>query len=209
MGLGFSFRELEEKIWKKIVAAGCEETSQALSAFLKKPIRMSGVVLGMVPLSKIPFLTGDPETPGIGARILCKKEIEGTILFIFPLSSWNQCKNLLFSQLPLADSLEMEISAFAEMANLAASYFIKHLANWTSLSIHFTPPEVIQDMLSVILEETLVFWCEKVNELLVVETLLSSDLSVLKGYLFFIPSPSDQKLLVEKMLEISSSFPDY
>ena len=200
---GYSrFEEIQEKVWKAIVRKGTEETSQALQSFLKRPIQMTSAVMGFLPISKILFLTGQPDQVVTSARLIFSGDIEGHMFLILPLTSWEECKKKLLKGTE-KDQSELEISAFAEMANITCSFFISALANMTGLTIHFTPPEVITEMAAAVFEETLVQLSLETQELLTVETTFFSHESEIKGFFFFIPLPSSVKVITQRFLEAS------
>lgn len=195
------FHELQKKVWKLIVRRGCEEASTALEEMLHMPLAMTGAIIGFVPITKMPFLAGNPEQIVTGARLVFSGDISGHMLLILPMESWEMCKNLLLSQAHGEQSEELEVSAFAEMANIACSFFISNLANVATLTIHFTPPEVIRDMTATVLEDTLIQLSGETTELLTIETTFSSGGTAITGYLFFIPSPSSVKRITQSFLQ--------
>jgi chemotaxis protein CheC len=202
-----SFQELQQNVWKTIVKKGCQEASDILKDFFKTPLHMTGMVMGFVPISKMFFLAGNPEEIVKGARMVFSGDIHGHMLLILTAKSWEVCRRILLEQIPQAEKAsqnqeELELSAFSEMANIACSYFMVNLANTTGFNIHFTPPEVMDDMTATVLEETLVELSEDEESLLTVETTFAGEKEEMKGYLFFIPSPNSVRRITEKFLEV-------
>lgn len=197
-----TFQELQQAVWKEITNRGCSEASAALSEMLKVPLRMTGMVAGRVPITKIPFLTGDPERVVTGARLAFSGDISGHMILILWPESWEECRHLL---LPKGRDAELETSAFAEMANLACSFFISSLANLTHMVIHFTPPEVMEDMTATVLEDTLIKFSEESADLLTVETTFTSSGAQIKGFLLFIPSHASVKTITQRFLEAAAT----
>ncbi len=198
------FEEIQEKVWKAIVKKGSEDTSQALQSLLNKPIQMTSAIMGFLPISKILFLTGEPDRVVTCARLVFSGDIEGHMFLILPLKSWEECKNLLLKGIE-QPAPELEISAFAEMANIACSFFVSTLANMTGLTIHFTPPEVLTEMAAAVFEETLIQLSSETQELLTIETTFFSQDSEIKGFFFFIPFPSSIKVMTQRFLQTTPS----
>lgn len=149
------------------------------------PIEVSGLVMGFIPIAKIPMLTGSPEGMVTGARVPFEGDLSGHMLFMLPEASWELCKRLLISGDYLQNET-VEISAFAEIANIACCSFIANLSDITGLSIRFSPPEVMKEMSATVLEDTLIVFSDS-PELLTIETTFFSVNSQFKGFLFFIP----------------------
>lgn len=195
------------RVWKKIVDLGCRNASQALHSMLSTPLEMTGIVIAFMPLSKIPFLAGDPEGQVAGIRLLFSGEVSGHMLLLFPQETCLQLVNLLMGQPPEAgqgsSSLgEVEISALAELGNITSSNFIKELANFTNLHISLTPPEILLEMTATVMQETLTTLSATTNKVLTIEATFSSMGYHLEGYFFFIPDPPSLDIIMEKFWEI-------
>lgn len=184
----------ESALWNEIAFLGCQEASEALSRMFQHPVLMSAAVKARLPIPEVAQVE-NPEEAVIGARLVLKGDASGEILFILPTEAWNHWKSRLLGDSP---SLELEWSAFSEVANIAGAFFIQNLSDKTSLKMNFSPPEVVRDMFATAFEETLIQMSEEAAEILVVETRLSVSGADIQGYLFFIPSQAAIDKIMQK-----------
>jgi len=189
--------KLQESLLRKIIERGCQKVTTSISKMLHVPVQVSGVVTGFVPISRIPMLVENPEGLVTAACVTFTSELSGHMIFMLTSRSWDTAKSFLK---PQVSGREMELSAFAELANIACSCFITNLADVTRVVIQFEPPEVMEDMSSAVLEDALLKFSD-VSELLTVEVIFASDRFEMKGFLFFIPSQESVDLITHHYLQ--------
>lgn len=200
--------ESQLKIWKRIVQLGCENASRALYEMLGVPLKMSGIVLAFMPLSKIPFLAGDPEEEVFGGRLFFSGDISGQMLLILSKDSIRRLLEILMEQ-PLKEGEELgeiEYSAIAEVTNIVSSNFIRDLANFTDLLINLTPPELIIDMTATVIQSSLITLSMNADYALTVETTFIKEEEKIKGFFFFIPQLNSIKKILGKFSELENRF---
>lgn len=188
-------RENEPALWNAIALKGCEEASEALSRMFNHPVKMIGECRARLPISEAARLE-NPEEQVIGARLVLKGEVSGEILFMIPAASWNHWKSRLLGNEPQP---VLELSAFAEVANIAGAFFIQNLSDKISLKMNFSPPEVMQDMFATVFEETLIKMSEEALEIFVIKTRLSISGEEVGGFLFFIPSKTAIEQITKRL----------
>jgi chemotaxis protein CheC len=193
--------KIQGQLLREIVHVGCQQVSTGLSKLLNIPIKVEGTVIGFIPIAEIPMLTGDPEGMVNAARVALGGELSGYMIFMLTAKSWEICKKLLIDE---SSAPSMELSAFAELANIACSCFISNLSDRVQLAIPFSPPEVMEDMTATVLQDTLVMFSDAPT-LLTVEITLTSQKARLKGYLFFIPAEESFRNLATLYSRIKSS----
>lgn len=197
MSKNVGLEKLEKTVFEETIRSGCQMASAGLSVLLGIPIKVSGVVMGFVPISEVVFLTENPEGIVMAAQVTLSGKISGHLIFMLTPRSWEACKELLKIYTPGTD---IEISAFAELANIACSSFISKLSDLLGIPISFTPPQTLEEMMATVLEGTLIEQSES-SDLLTVETTFESRETAFKGFLIFIPSEESVKIMLAQFMK--------
>ncbi|MBI2264148.1 MAG: hypothetical protein HYU64_03080 [Armatimonadetes bacterium] len=188
-------------IWKRILEAGSRNASNALTEMLGFPLEMSAVVLANMPISRFPFLAGNPEEVSAGIRLVFTGDVSGQIMLVFPLASAYQFVDMLMERPKGAtrELGEVEISALSEFANVASCCFVRDLADRARVSMDMSPPEAVVDMTAAVLEATILHLWEQTDYALTMETLFRSEGSETNGYFFFVPDVGSADLLMNRL----------
>jgi chemotaxis protein CheC len=128
-----------------------------------------------VPVDQVSVCTNDSETTVVGIYLQMKSGLYGRVVLIMPLHfALNLVDLMTGTPGGTANKLDtVGISALAEMGNLTLSYFLNAVADSKSEMLHPSPPIVVVDMLSAILN-TIVKPSAASDDLLVIETIFAS-----------------------------------
>jgi chemotaxis protein CheC len=107
----------------------------------------------MVALSHLSMVAGDPERAVVAVYLGIEGDLQGHILMAFSETMALGLVDMLLGE-PEGTTTElgeMEISALAEAGNVAGSFFLTTIADWSGLMLPPTPPVVIHEMCGAIL----------------------------------------------------------
>src|SRR5581483_8651111 len=119
-----------------------------------RSITAEAVGLRTVPLAGLSTLAGDPERPGVAIHLGVGGDGSGCILLALGEAAAYELVDMLLGQPDgTTQSLDaMEVSALAEVGNVAGSYFLTALADGANLTLPPTPPIVFHEMRGAILD---------------------------------------------------------
>jgi chemotaxis protein CheC len=103
---------------------------------------------------EIPMLLGGPENDAVGIYLRMEGDLSGHIMLIMPYEKSLEIVDMLMDQ-PVGTTTtlgSMERSALAEVGNLTGTFFLNALADITGTTARPTPPAVMVDMVSAILD---------------------------------------------------------
>jgi chemotaxis protein CheC len=136
-----------------VAASAVQSAANALSEMALREITAVSPEVRMVDLSHLTMVAGDPERAVVAVYLGIEGDIPGHILMAFSESMALGLVDMLLDQ-PVGtttDLGEMEISALAEAGNVAGSFFLTTIADWSGLTLPPTPPLVIHEMCGAIL----------------------------------------------------------
>jgi chemotaxis protein CheC len=99
------------------------------------------------------MVAGDPERAVLAIYLGIEGDLQGHILIAFSESMALGLVDMLFGQEvgTTTEFGDLEISALAESGNVAGSFFLTTIADWSGLTLPPTPPVVIHEMCGAIL----------------------------------------------------------
>jgi chemotaxis protein CheC len=99
------------------------------------------------------MVAGDPERAVVAIYLGIEGDLPGHILIAFSETMALGLVDMLLGQDvgTTTDLGELEISALAESGNVAGSFFLTTIADWSGLTLPPTPPVVIHEMCGAIL----------------------------------------------------------
>lgn len=136
-----------------VAASAVQSAANALSEMALREITAVSPEVKMVDLSHLTMVAGDPERSVVAVYLGIDGDIAGHILMAFSESMALGLVDMLLGQPEgtTEDLGELEISALAEAGNVAGSFFLTTIADWSGLTLPPTPPVVIHEMCGAIL----------------------------------------------------------
>lgn len=136
-----------------VAASAVQSSANALSEMALREITAVSPEVRMVPLSHLTMVAGDPERAVVAIYLGIEGDLPGHILIAFSESMALGLVDMLLGQDvgTTTDLGELEISALAESGNVAGSFFLTTIADWSGLTLPPTPPMVIHEMCGAIL----------------------------------------------------------
>ena len=136
-----------------VAASAVQSAANALSEMALREITAVSPEVRMVDLSHLSMVAGDPERSVVAVYLGIEGDIPGHILMAFSESMALGLVDMLMGE-PVGNTTELgdlEISALAEAGNVAGSFFLTTIADWSGLTLPPTPPVVIHEMCGAIL----------------------------------------------------------
>jgi chemotaxis protein CheC len=136
-----------------VAASAVQSAANALSEMALREITAVSPEVRMVDLSHLTMVAGDPERSVVAVYLGIEGDIPGHILMAFSESMALGLVDMLMGE-PVGNTTELgdlEISALAEAGNVAGSFFLTTIADWSGLTLPPTPPMVIHEMCGAIL----------------------------------------------------------
>jgi chemotaxis protein CheC len=153
----------------------------------------------MVDLTHLSMVAGDPERAVVAVYLGIQGEIHGHILMAFSESMALGLVDMLMGQ-DEGTTVELDdlaISALAEAGNVAGSFFLTTIADWSGLTLPPTPPVVIHEMCGAILDTLAAELALAANDqAMVIDTQFTCDGQVVDASFFMFPG--------DKMIEMVS-----
>lgn len=136
-----------------VAGSAVQSAANALSEMALREITAVSPEIRMVDLSHLTMVAGDPERSVVAVYLGIEGDIPGHILMAFSESMALGLVDMLLgeSEGTTTELGDMEISALAEAGNVAGSFFLTTIADWSGLTLPPTPPVVIHEMCGAIL----------------------------------------------------------
>jgi chemotaxis protein CheC len=126
-----------------------------------------------VPVAKFAVCNDDSEMEAVGIYLHMKSGLYGRVILVMPLHFALNLVDLLTGR-PKGTAHDLDpmgLSALAEMGNLTLSYFLNAVADcFQSETLHPSPPTVVVDMLSAIVNTIVTPSVIASNDLIIIET---------------------------------------
>ena len=137
-----------------VAASAMQSAANALSEMALREITAVSPEVRMVDLSHLSMVAGDPERAVVAVYLGVEGDLHGHILMAYSEGMALGLVDMLMDQ-PTGTATELgeiEISALAEAGNVAGSFFLTTIADWSGLMLPPTPPVVIHEMCGAILD---------------------------------------------------------
>src|SRR4051812_1390071 len=136
-----------------VAASAVQSAANALSEMALREITAVSPEVRMVDLSHRTMVAGDPERAVVAVYLGVEGDLHGHILMAYSESMAMSLVDMLMGE-PEGTTTELgelEISALAEAGNVAGSFFLTTIADWSGMTLPPTPPVVIHEMCGAIL----------------------------------------------------------
>jgi chemotaxis protein CheC len=174
-----------------VACSAVQSAANALSEMALREITAVSPAVRMVDLTHLSMVAGDPERAVVAVYLGIDGDTPGHILMAFSESMALGLVDMLLAQ-PEGTTLELgdlEISALAEAGNVAGSYFLTTVADWSGHKLHPTPPMVIHEMCGAILDTLAAELAVQAHEqAMVIDAQFSCDGQVVDASFFMFPS---------------------
>ncbi len=185
--------------WGELVEGAFINSIRGLSEMVGQEIEASHLQTRSIPVDEVAGLLGEPESPSVGIYLSISGEATGHIVLIYAPETAYGLVEMLLGNPPgtIATLDEMEQSALGELGNVMGSFFLNHLANAAGYILHPSPPAIIMDMASAILEIALADIVVEADRVLAVDAVFGTPDRQIKGHFLVMPSLG----LVRKILK--------
>jgi len=187
------------ELWSKIVAdtsaesmlmAAMRQVARSLTEMTGRPIELNGLDIETIPVNRLRTLAGDPKAETVGIYLLLTDEkLSGeAILLMQPEDALCLVDWLLEARPGTTTRLgDLERSALSEFGNQTLSSFLNVLADLSGIPLRLSPPNVVVDMLAVILEAVAMAAAVMADELLIIKTDFVNNECSLKAKFWVVP----------------------
>jgi len=183
-----------------VAASAVQSSANALSEMALREITAISPEVRMVDLSHLSMVAGDPERAVVAVYLGIEGDTPGHILMAFSESMALGLVDMLLGQ-PEGETTELdelEISALAEAGNVAGSYFLTTIADWSGHILHPTPPMVIHEMCGAILDTLAAELAVQAHEqAMVIDAQFTCDGQVVDASFFMFPGDQLVKVVGE------------
>jgi len=174
-----------------LMQAAMQSTARGLSGMVERPIEIAPVKIGIIPVSALVAHAGNPGPETIGVRLLIQGELRGQALLMLPLSNALNLVDLLLSQ-PLGTTTgldELARSALAEVGNVTVSYFLNSISTLIGKDLLPSPPIVMVNVLSIVLDKIAAAAATMTDRLQVFETVFRDSGKAVQARFWVLPAP--------------------
>lgn len=183
--------EFKLDVLKEIGNIGAGNAATALSTLLNRPIDMAVPQVELLPFESVADAVGGAEQVVIAIYFRVEGDAPGHLFFMLECQPAKQ----LLSQLMNVQSqdeysfTDIETSALCEIGNILCGSYLSSLADFTSLSMSPTVPQLAIDMAGAVLNYGLIQYGQMGDSALLIDTKFLEGSEEIQGTFFFIPDP--------------------
>lgn len=140
-------------VWTWLVEKGISNALSGLSQMVGKELGIASIDLGWTPASKVIDMLRVPENTIVGIYLTIEGDSTGHMLLLHDTKIAFQLVDMQLG-LPKGSTQgldEMEYSILGEMGNITSSFFLNALADTTNLVLMPSPPSVLNDTASAVI----------------------------------------------------------
>lgn len=177
-------------IWTWLVSKGIGNAMRGLSAMIGNELVVTALSVNQYPVAKASQLLGGPENILVGIYLTVEGDATGHLMLVHDPKMAFQLIEIQTGIVADASTAlgEMEKSVMAEMGNITGSYFLNALADATDLTLTHSPPAVMVDMASAIMDVALSPIMQEQDEVLVVQTTFGTSNKQIDGVFLVMPT---------------------
>lgn len=187
--------EFKLDVLKEIGNIGAGNAATALSTLLNRPIDMAVPQVELLPFESVADAVGGAEQVVIAIYFRVEGDAPGHLFFMLECQPAKQ----LLSQLMNVQSqdeysfTDIETSALCEIGNILCGSYLSSLADFTSLSMSPTVPQLAIDMAGAVLNYGLIQYGQMGDSALLIDTKFLGGSEEIQGTFFFIPDPESYR----------------
>lgn len=192
--------EFQKDALKEIGNIGAGNAATAFAQFLDQKIKMNVPSVEILPLSRVPEITGNVEETVFGILVQIMGEAPGYILFILAEESIVHLLNsILGKKVNLSDVSDLEQSAIKEIGNILSGSYLNAINQVTGFNLTQAVPGLAHDMAGAILSSTMISMGNSSDYALLIETQFHNGKKKIDGYFFLIPEPGSLKIMLDAL----------
>lgn len=192
--------EIKKDALKEIGNIGAGNAATAFAQFLDRKIEMSVPSVEILPVSRVPEITGNVEESVFGILVQIMGEAPGDILFILAEESVVHLLNsILEENISLEDVSDLENSAIKEIGNILSGSYLNAINQVTGFNLIQSVPGLAHDMAGAILSSTMISMSNSSDYALLIETQFHSGEKKIDGYFFLIPEPGSLEIILNSL----------
>lgn len=170
---------------------GTSHSATALSTLVGRDINITVPAISLEHIDNIPSIVSNDKVVGLLLEI---KDGERTIGYLYTIFSEKSAVNIVDTLLGQPQGTttvigEMEQSAIMEVGNILASSFCDAIAEFLGLVLLPSPPSFVNDMVSAIIQASLIEISMVADDAILFRTDLSDDQRIFDGYVILFPNP--------------------
>ncbi|UCZ51704.1 chemotaxis protein CheC [Bacillus shivajii] len=194
-------------ILKEVGNIGAGHAATALSNLLNKHIDMQVPSVNVVSFQEISETLGGEDSVVAGIFLRVEGDAPGNMFFMLPVTEATTLVQQLTSDksIDLASPPfpEMGLSALNEVGNILAGAYLSALADFTSLNMQPTPPDIAIDMSIAILSHGLIEISKTGDYAIVINTEIEEkderNFTNTTGHFFLLPDPESFEKIFESL----------
>lgn len=182
--------------WENLMKKGITNAIAGLSQMVQKKITVESVVISRVPAKGVIDLVGGPETLIVGIYLNFSGAANGHLMLAHRPEVAYALLGMILGEEPVKrdDLSDYEQSALSEMGNITGSFFLNAIADTLGITLYPSPPSVIIDMAGAIMGIALAEILQESDEVMVVDTVFTTDDKAGGGRFMIMPNESFVKL---------------
>jgi chemotaxis protein CheC len=170
---------------------GTSHSATAFSQLVGHDIHITVPSISLEHIDNIPGIVSNDRVVGLLLEIKDGDRIIGYLYTIFSEKSAVNIVDTLLGQPPGTTTVigEMEQSAIMEVGNILASSFCDAIAEFLGIVLLPSPPSFVNDMVSAIIQSSLIEISMITDDAILFRTDLSDDHHIFDGYVILFPNP--------------------
>lgn len=196
--------EFEPSKWTELASGGTQNAISSLSNMVRTKIEITGINLKVIPASQAVDLTGGPGQEVVTVFTGIDGEASGHIMLVYPkLVAYGLIDMLMgYDHGTTSELHDMEISVLVEAGNMTGAFILNALADNTNMRLVPTPPFVMEDMATVVLDAAVSDIIHYSDDLFVMGTVFATEGRSISGTLLILPT----KELMDVMMQHNGKF---
>ncbi|MBN1600843.1 MAG: hypothetical protein JW915_04495 [Chitinispirillaceae bacterium] len=195
----------ELKTWEKLVKKGLNNALVGLSDLLGHELKLNSLNVEQIPIRKLTDLINSSDAHSIGTRLTIEGDISGQIMLIHSPEIAFRFIDLLLD-LPIGTTNKignLERCALEDIGNITGSYFLNTLADNAGLIIMPSPPEVVIDRLSAIMNTPIETIRKQQTHTVLVKSTFSADSQKMDGTFIVLPTFDFVRAVTQEKVTLS------
>ena len=175
-----------------LVSAAVQNAARGLSGMVGRTITTGTTQARVVGFNEVSDAVGDPESEMVGVYLVMEGSLNGQSIIILPLESALNLADVLCYEPPGTSTAleELQRSALAEVGNMVVSYFLNGIASLTGETLRPSPPAVMVDMLSAILNVVITPIAYTTDDVLIIDTAFNDPSAQVQARFWVLPDIS-------------------
>lgn len=177
---------------------GAGHAATALSQITGQRIMISVPQINVTAIEDVPNQIGEAEEPVAAVAIRIEGDLTGLTLLVFPQPTAQRIASLMMGGRPVTQFGTIEESALKEAGNILSAAYLNALAEFLSMRILNSPPQLAVDMSDAVLSSTFVETAGGASHVFCVESefQLQGDATPLRGFFLLLPDPPSLRAML-------------